>query len=174
MALIFCPECKGKVSEKAESCPHCGYKFSEDETQQIKEKVQEEEKKKQRSNPVFGVLIVIFLGLGLFKLISSDNAGGNSNVIQSTESISWEEQDHSIGAWVFTTMQMKEKLKSPRSAKFPGFDKRFVQKDGTTYTITSYVDAQNSFGALIRKNFKATVREFKEDSWILISFEILD
>ena len=71
-------------------------------------------------------------------------------------------------------MQIKEKLKSPRSAKFPGFDSRFVKKNGTTYSIDSYVDAQNSFGALIRKNFRATVREIKEDSWILISFEELD
>ena len=25
MALIECPECKGKVSDKAQNCPHCGY-----------------------------------------------------------------------------------------------------------------------------------------------------
>ncbi len=24
MALIVCPECKAKISEYAESCPHCG------------------------------------------------------------------------------------------------------------------------------------------------------
>ena len=27
MALINCPECKNKVSDKAEICPHCGYKL---------------------------------------------------------------------------------------------------------------------------------------------------
>ena len=25
MALITCPECSGKVSDKAYSCPHCGF-----------------------------------------------------------------------------------------------------------------------------------------------------
>ena len=25
MALIICPECSGKVSDKAAACPHCGY-----------------------------------------------------------------------------------------------------------------------------------------------------
>ena len=25
MALITCPECRGKVSDKAKACPHCGY-----------------------------------------------------------------------------------------------------------------------------------------------------
>lgn len=24
MALLICPECKNKVSDKAETCPHCG------------------------------------------------------------------------------------------------------------------------------------------------------
>ena len=28
MALIKCPECKGQVSDTAESCPHCGYIIS--------------------------------------------------------------------------------------------------------------------------------------------------
>lgn len=29
MALIKCPECGGQVSDKASSCPHCGYPMSE-------------------------------------------------------------------------------------------------------------------------------------------------
>ena len=29
MALITCPECSGKVSDKAYSCPHCGYPMKE-------------------------------------------------------------------------------------------------------------------------------------------------
>lgn len=29
MALIICPECDGKVSDKANICPHCGYPISE-------------------------------------------------------------------------------------------------------------------------------------------------
>ena len=28
MALIKCPECKGQVSDTAESCPYCGYIIS--------------------------------------------------------------------------------------------------------------------------------------------------
>lgn len=29
MALIACPECKGKVSDRAAACPHCGYPVRE-------------------------------------------------------------------------------------------------------------------------------------------------
>lgn len=28
MAIVNCPECQGKVSDQAESCPHCGVDFS--------------------------------------------------------------------------------------------------------------------------------------------------
>ena len=29
MALINCPECKNKVSDKANACPHCGFPIEE-------------------------------------------------------------------------------------------------------------------------------------------------
>lgn len=29
MSLIICPECSGKVSDKANMCPHCGYPINE-------------------------------------------------------------------------------------------------------------------------------------------------
>lgn len=31
MALIDCPECKDKVSDKAKTCVHCGYPLNPDE-----------------------------------------------------------------------------------------------------------------------------------------------
>lgn len=36
MALIACPECKKQVSEKADKCLHCGYKFKVGETERIR------------------------------------------------------------------------------------------------------------------------------------------
>ena len=30
MALIKCPECGKKMSDKAEGCPHCGYSLKKD------------------------------------------------------------------------------------------------------------------------------------------------
>lgn len=34
MALITCPECNGQVSDKAATCPHCGYPIAPQPTQQ--------------------------------------------------------------------------------------------------------------------------------------------
>lgn len=30
MALIVCPDCKKEISDKAKSCPHCGFTFGEE------------------------------------------------------------------------------------------------------------------------------------------------
>ena len=38
MALIQCPECKKQISDTAESCPQCGYKFTPGQAEEIKAK----------------------------------------------------------------------------------------------------------------------------------------
>lgn len=37
MALIKCPECGGKVSDKADACIHCGYPLRQKKKQNINE-----------------------------------------------------------------------------------------------------------------------------------------
>lgn len=44
-------------------------------------------------------------------------------------------------------------LKSPASADFNGADRR-VTHDGCLYTVRGTVDAQNSFGALLRSSYR--------------------
>lgn len=34
MAMVQCPECKGDISDKACTCPHCGYPIKETESEQ--------------------------------------------------------------------------------------------------------------------------------------------
>lgn len=54
-------------------------------------------------------------------------------------------------------------LKSPSTAHYPGegkynsFDGWNFLRDGDTFTVSSYVDAQNSFGAVIRSDFTVTI-----------------
>jgi len=37
MALIECPECGGKVSDKAPACIHCGYPLQEPKEEQVQQ-----------------------------------------------------------------------------------------------------------------------------------------
>ncbi len=70
-------------------------------------------------------------------------------------------KDESTLAYVMIKRVVKSYLKSPRTAKFPGaFDGRAGHTrslGGGSYQITSWVDSQNSFGAMIRTSFTATI-----------------
>ena len=63
---------------------------------------------------------------------------------------------------------IKNILKSPSTAEFPGgflspFEDWNFSKNGTSYTVSSYVDSQNGFGAMIRSQFTITY-EWKDET----------
>lgn len=59
-------------------------------------------------------------------------------------------------------LRVKEILKAPSTAKFPGLDEwGFDKKDGIV-TIQGYVDSQNSFGAMLRNKFQVKYNEKEE------------
>lgn len=61
---------------------------------------------------------------------------------------------------------VKDRLKAPSTAKFSG---ESVSDDGTgRYTVTGSVDAQNSFGAMLRDHYSCLMR-LDGDNWELIT-----
>lgn len=65
----------------------------------------------------------------------------------------------------YTADWVKEKLKSPSSAEFPGSREKLAATqhlDSGRYLINSYVESQNSFGAMLKTYFKAIVRHENE------------
>jgi len=65
MSLIKCPECKNKISEKAISCPKCGYILSHQEVKKIKET----EKETKYGVIIFLIIVITYL---IFNLSKSD------------------------------------------------------------------------------------------------------
>lgn len=80
-------------------------------------------------------------------------------------------------AVVLCQMQVKDSLKAPRTADFPwGAQASF---NGKTATVASYVDAENSFGALIRTHYVCTVeytggKPSDNSNWVLKGIVTLD
>jgi len=67
-------------------------------------------------------------------------------------------QDESSMAYIASQEYVKQALKSPASAKFPLFAN--TTKDSAkqnVYSVSAYVDSQNSFSALLRSNWTAQV-----------------
>ena len=64
---------------------------------------------------------------------------------------------------------VRSKLKAPSSAKFPGGER--VENVGTTYRVFGQVDAQNTFGAMLRTNYRC-VATLDGNDWDVYSVEI--
>ena len=92
------------------------------------------------------------------------------------QKVDWSTEDNSFLAYSVMEDFVKKRLKAPSTAKFPGmFDGKadhITQLPNQTYKITSYVDAQNSFGALIRTRFIGEVQQTGEYDWQLLSLNL--
>ncbi len=86
----------------------------------------------------------------------------------------WMKQDESTMAYVMMQGFVKRNLKAPATAKFPSLawddQVRVVRVSGQKYMVYGYVDAQNSFGALIRTNYTGVVEQTAEEEWTLQDF----
>lgn len=108
-------------------------------------------------------VIVVLVGLGwLF---------GNSGGTGSTST------DHTAAAIVHCQNFVRDRLRAPATADFPFLDRQVTPAGNDTYVVASYVDAQNAFGAMIRNDFRCTVRyrggdEAASSSWELVNLEL--
>lgn len=84
-------------------------------------------------------------------------------------------ESNNIDAWVAAKHEVKARLKSPSSAKFPmsytspGVD---ISNNGSQYTVSSFVDADNSFGASVRTYFTVVLDMSGDSSYTVISVDI--
>jgi hypothetical protein len=56
-------------------------------------------------------------------------------------------------AWVCAKYEVLDKLKTPSVAEFQSYPDANINITNGYYYVNSYVDSQNSFGAMIRTNF---------------------
>lgn len=155
MALVKCTECNNQISTTADFCPHCGAKakilvsMPQSPVQSKKTGVTHVSKW-----TVISLFAVITIGL------LSISGGKRGRDEPKTE------QDESSMAFIQCKAFVKEQLKAPSTADFGEYwDSHVMQvtdpgaKLGeNTYQVTSYVDAQNSFGAKLRNKFTCTER----------------
>lgn len=77
------------------------------------------------------------------------------------------------GAWGISKTFVTRNLKSPKTAEFPSITEGTVIKNSPRrFTVVGYVDAQNSFGALIRSEWATEVYYTGKGQWRLRYLEI--
>lgn len=92
----------------------------------------------------------------------------------------WRDVDKSVRAEIEMRYYVKKKLKSPASAKFAGTlapETKVAPIQGKIreqrYAVKSYVDSQNSFGAMLRTYYVGIVEQTSEGNWIVTDFIFL-
>lgn len=84
-----------------------------------------------------------------------------------------QEASDEFDARVWTKVLIEERLKAPSTAKWQSpadfiVEKAKAKKD--TWVVYGYVDAQNSFGAMLRTQFWATIKKIN-NTWMIINLE---
>lgn len=92
-------------------------------------------------------------------------------------------KDYKTMAFVMCTLFTEDRLKSPSTADFPSSSSSDIRDLGNNiFEVRSYVDAQNSFGATIRRNFYCKVQFLGTDKddendgkfWMLVDFQLFE
>lgn len=139
-----CPHCAMMIPTDAKICPHC--------------------RKQQPSKTKTYIVLGIIAFIVLTTLVSFISNGLSDKPVQSSVP---KEPDREYEACVFSKEFVKEFLKAPSTAKF-GDCEGLKNADGIII-IASYVDAQNSFGAMLRNNY-AWHGHYANNQWVVDYF----
>ena len=79
-----------------------------------------------------------------------------------------------IKAFVYSHNCVEQQLKSPSSAEFPYGTEGVTKIDDKTFLINSYVDSQNSFGAMIRTKYSCQVTINGDDNYTCDNVQLFE
>jgi hypothetical protein len=104
------------------------------------------------------------------------NAEAEAKAREKSKAVAQSEEQLAVELIEFSKRAVKEKLKSPGTAKFPGTVfgrnefKLYTMRDGS-YRVFSWVDAQNSFGATLRSQWAVTLKKTGE-RWEILNVTV--
>jgi zinc-ribbon domain len=149
MAMKSCFECGASVSSSAKTCPHCG-------------------KRNPTVNPrhvqIAGGIVAAVVAVPVLWILIA---------YVRYEPTPWNEADSSSMAIVKVQSVVENNLKAPATAEWPGILEvgTHAQHVGDQlYRVNSWVDADNEFGAKVRMQYAADIKQTAEHEWEIVSF----
>ena len=160
--LIYCPNCNREIEDNTNFCGHCGYALVGDNPTNHK-------KNSLLLISILASFVVIGLSVFIYQVTqpsTQTTVDSSSSRVKTAEEI---ERDASRTAQRY----VKSRLKCPSTAEFPDASVASISCEDSVYTVFSYVDAQNSFGAMIRTYYEVTLTyDSEKDDWIDVNVEI--
>jgi hypothetical protein len=156
MAMTTCKECSRAVASDAPACPHCGVAAPG-------EGGAERDAARKADADAFGRKFTIgclslFIGLPLLVgLVTWASGGGEEGESTGT----------AAEAEYYCEEFVRDRLRAPSTAEFSNVT---GIGGGNAFTVRGQVDAENAFGAALRRSFTCQVRYDPSDqSWTLVS-----
>lgn len=136
-------------------------------------KLSKEEKKKVkfRDKPI-GLKIALYFIIGIILLVVVSSIRDCSNGVIPPKSVPEVKKPTELDAHYFTEEAVKRLLKAPSTAKFGDYKCRI--SGDTIFYCTGYVDAQNSFGAMLRNNYHVILKYTGKDPDDITAWSIVD
>lgn len=118
------------------------------------------------------IALLIFVGLGVIGTIS-DMISPNPSTTSTTPAVEAPQMPGQSEIWVAAQGFARDRLKAPRTAKFPySMDISITDNGNGNYTVNGYVDSENSFGAMLRTDFECKMfYNTSDESFYLTGFE---
>ena len=132
----------------AKTCPYC-----------------EEDKKARDTRSNKALLGIFVLGFGFWLIMHfMPDAPPDPNKI---------EREMKSGANYICQKFVKKELKAPSTAQFAERGEwQAIRLDDGNYQVTSWVEAQNSFGAMLRTPYVCVVTPIGNDQWTLVRLKM--
>lgn len=152
---MFCGNCGHKIEDGEAFCGNCGQAVSR--TQKVQEvDIAKLIKKLPFKQIGYGVLVVLFVALLIWSFIDMSNPDNDLLDISSMRE-----------AYAASQQAVSDSLLAPTSAEFPKFDSKYVTRNFGeytfygrpcyVYTVNAYVDAQNTYGVLVRSYYSVDI-----------------
>jgi hypothetical protein len=111
---------------------------------------------------MLATIVVLAMAVCTIILFSgNDGAQGTPTAIGPTER----------SGYVICKQFLEKRLKAPSTADYPMLSETNRSLVGNIFTVTAFVDSQNSFGAMIRTNFYCQVEYVGNDNWKLLDLK---
>lgn len=161
MPLGHCRTCDKRIAQGIPSCPHCGEVDPAPPLPPERRAAAAADSSDTRLAWIVGVLAVI----GVVALAALNPTAEATRSPRSGR--------QNLAAALHCEGQVRARLKAPRTAVFPPASEAVVARRGNAdeYRVKSYVDSENSFGALIRTRYTCDVDYVGVDRWDLIALE---
>lgn len=134
-----------------------------------------------KQHKVWSVIIVLVVigaigslfGLGDDEIVEEENTDSNEEIIEQEPVLNEFGEEYEIdelSACYMAQSFVEDRLISPSTAEYENcYDASITYLGNRTYEVLSYVDSQNGFGAMIRSDYYALLRDTGEDNyWVLV------